>query len=196
MTETTTPETFDFADWFADANLPESSADIYLNAGVLSDLAELQRRLDVEQLVAKAEPAEKTVGSKSKKSPLKVLEDEYVTLAQRFEDSKITVYVRALTSADRKTIRAAHDEAMKAETEGNEGFTFRCLEASIVGLKKAGGERKPATLTLEQVADLYKKIGDAQLGRINDAYLTATNGIPTVDADFLRKLSGPAAGPE
>ncbi|WDF34543.1 hypothetical protein PTW37_06495 [Arthrobacter agilis] len=196
MTTDTTPETFDFADWFADANLPESSADIYLNAAVLSDLADIQRRMDVETRVEEAEAGEKELGSKAKKTPLQVLEDEYVALAKKFEDSKITVYVRALTSVERKEIRAAHDLAQKNDGEENQGFTFRCLAASIVGLRKATGERKPATLTQAEVEDLYKKIGDAQIGRINDAYLTATNAIPAVDADFLRKLSGPAAGPE
>jgi hypothetical protein len=186
---TTTPEEFDFADWFADANLPEQSADIYTNAAILSDLAELQRRIDVE---VKVQDAEKTAGSPAKDR----LEDEYVKLAQRFADSKITVYVRALTGTERKEIRAAHDKALKASIETDAGFVFRCLAASIVGLKKADGERKPAKFTQAEVEDLYARIGDAQIQAIHNAQLTATNGMPSVDADFLRKLSGPESGPE
>jgi hypothetical protein len=185
----TTPETFSFVDWFADANLPESSADIYLNAAVLADLADVERRLALE---AAAVETEKTLGTQSKKR----LEKEWAALAQKFEDSKITVYCRALTSVRRTEIRAEHDLAQKNDGEANQGFVFRCLAASIVGMKKAGGERTPATLTQAQVEDLYTKVGDAQIGRINDAYLTATNAIPTVDADFLRKLSGPESGLE
>lgn len=192
----TTPESFNFSDWFADANLPESSADIFTNAAVLSELADLQRRMDVEERVEEGLPAEETVGSRSKKTKLQELEDEYVALAQRFEDSKITVYCQALTSVQRKEIRAAHEKALKASVESDTGFIFRCLSASIVGLRKAGGERQPATLTQDDVEKLYERIGDAQIGAINDAYLTATNGIPTVDADFLRKRSGPATGRE
>ncbi|KQN99699.1 hypothetical protein ASF21_12895 [Arthrobacter sp. Leaf234] len=185
----TTPEEFDFADWFADANLPEQSADIFTNAALLGEMADLQRRIDVE---VRVQDAEKTAASPTKDS----LEDQWVNLAKQFEASKITVYVRALSGTERKYIREAHDQAMNDGTEENSGFIFRVLAMSIVGMKKSGGERKTVDLSVEQVEQLYKKIGDAQLGAIHDAQLTATNGIPTLDADFLRKLSGPAAGPE
>ncbi|MDN4611954.1 hypothetical protein [Arthrobacter burdickii] len=185
----TTPEEFDFADWFADANLPEQSADIFTNAALLGEMADLQRRIDVE---VRVQDAERTAASPAKDR----LEDQWVALAKQFEASKITVYVRALTGAERKAIREAHDLAQKNDGEENSGFVLRCLAASIVGMKKHAGERQPVTLTLDQVTQLHARIGDAQIGAIHDAQLTATNGVPTVDADFLRKLSGPAAGPE
>jgi hypothetical protein len=192
MTETTTPtpDTFSFSDWFGDANLPEASADIFTNAGVLSDLSELQRRMDVE---VRVDDAERTAGSKAAK---RTLEDEYVELAKKFTDSKVTVYVRALPSTERIEIRAAHDKAQKEDGEQDRGFVFRSLAASIVALKRADGKRVPVTLTYKQVEDLFNLVGDAQIQSIQNAQLTATNAMPTVDADFLRKLSGPAAGPE
>ena len=197
MTDTTTPtvpnstpESFSVAAWFAGAGLPESSADIFTNAAVLSDLAELQRRMDVE---VKVDQAERTAGSKAAK---RTLEDEYVALAKKFTDSKITVYVRALPSTERKEIREAHSLAQKESGEADQGFIFRCLSATIVGLKKADGQRIPATLTYQEVEQLFGLVGDTQLQTVYNAQLTATNAMPTVDADFLRKLSGPESGQE
>lgn len=187
---TQTPEEFDFNDWFGDANLPESSADIFTKADLLSELQDLERRIKNENAVKEAEP---TAASKSRVSEL---EGEYVDLARKFTASKVTVYVRALTEKERKTVRSAHDEAQKAGGETDAGFVQRIVAASIIGMRKADGERKPTTLTFEQVVQLNAAIGDPQLKAIYDAQLTATNGIPHVDADFLRKLSGPADGPE
>lgn len=187
---TQTPEEFDFNDWFGDANLPEASADIFTQANLLSELSDLERRIKNEAAVKEAEP---TAASKSR---LSELENEYVQLAQQFTDSKVTVYVRALPSSDRKNVRAAHDEAQKRDGESDAGFVQRIVAASIIGMKKAGEERKPASLSFEQVKDLTEKLGDMQIKAIFDAQATATNGIPRVDADFLRKLSGPADGQE
>lgn len=185
-----TPEEFDFNDWFGDANLPESSADIFTKADLLSELQDLERRIKNENAVREAEP---TVASKSRVSEL---ENEYVKLAEQFTGSKVTVYVRALTEKERKAVRAAHDAAQKADGETDAGFVQRMVAASIIGMRKADGERKPTTLAFEQVVKLNAAIGDPQLKTIYDAQLTATNGIPHVDADFLRKLSGPADGQE
>lgn len=188
MTETLNPESFDFNDWFADANLPESSADIFTNAAVLGELAELQRRIATEAEIAEAEP---TAGSKKS-----TLEDEYVALAEKFTASKVTVYVRALTTPERKEVRKAHDAAQKSTKEGDEVFILRILAKSIIGMKRPGGERVPAKLSLSDVKKLYSQIGETQVGVIYNAQLTATNGIPSVDADFLSKLSGVTAGQE
>lgn len=182
---TTTPETFDFADWFGDANLPENSADVYTNAALVGEIEDLRRQLDLEDRV---DESERTIGSKRTSS----LGDRYIALAKQFTDSRVTVYVRALTSTERKEIRAAHEEAKEA----NEEFVFRSVAASVVGLKRAEGERQAAQLSVEQVRDLYARIGDVQIAAIHNAQLEATNGMPSVDADFLRKLSGPSAGPE
>lgn len=181
-----TPETFRFDDWFQDANLPESAADIFTNSAVLGDLTDLQHRIEEESAVVEAEP---TVGAKS---TLRKLEAEYKALAEQFMSSKITVYVRALTATERVAVRAEHDKAKEA----NEEFIFRILALSIIGMKKPEGERVAATLTVDELRNLYSRIGDTQLTAIYNAQLTATNAMPTVDADFLRKLSGPANGPE
>jgi hypothetical protein len=188
MTEPLNPESFDFNDWFSDANLPEASADIFTNAGVLGELEELQRRIDTEARVTELEP---TAGSKKS-----TLEDEYVALAEKFTASKVTVYVRALTLSERKAIRKAHDAALKAKQEGDEGYLIRCIAASVVGMKRPGQARVPAKLTVGQVKDLHKRIGEAQTAVLFQAFQQATNATPAVDADFLRRLSGPIAGPE
>lgn len=186
MTETTTPETFSFSDWFADANLPESSADVYTNGHLLAELTDLQRRISIEGRVVEAEA---TASSKKAKT---VLEDEYVALAQRFASSKITIYLRALTGERRTEIRAIHDAANEPDRE----FVFRQLAESIYAMSRADGPKVDAVLTVDQVRDLYLRIGDPQITLLYNAFRTASDGIPSVDADFLHKLSGPENGPE
>lgn len=187
---TQTPEEFDFNDWFANANLPESSADVFTRADLLGELKDLERRIKNEAAVKDAE------ASAAATSALTDLQAQYVARAREFMDSKITVYVQAILGTERTSIRAAHDKAQKESQEPDAGFVQRIVAASIIGMKKADGERKPARLTFEQVQDLTGKLGEMQIKAIYDAQATATNSIPHVDADFLRKLSGPADGPE
>lgn len=173
------PSTFNFADWFEDAKLPEESTPVFTRADIIGDLSDLERRIKTEGAIA---AVEKTAADKT--SPL---EAEYLEKLQAFKDSKVTVWVRALTGTERKDIRTEHDAA---EGEGNEEFIYRLLSASIVGLKKGDGERKAVSMSQADVRRLNDQIGDTQTTAIRDAYLVATNKIPAVDADFLLKSSG------
>ena len=61
-------------------------------------------------------------------------------------------------------------------------------------MKPAGGEGTPVTFTAGHVKALEKAIGATQMQLILAAKQQAQNGLPTVDADFLRKPSGTDAG--
>lgn len=183
------PETFDFDEWFADANLPTESADIYTRADVVGDIRDLERRIEVEtEIDVDTETVvERALGEKPQTSALDQLIAARARLFKQFEESKITVYVRALTGRERQEIRTAHDEAK----EHDEEFVFRLLSQSIVAMQKHGRDKTDATLSIDQVRDLYRKVGDAQIFALRNAYLQATNAAPEVSADFLHSNSSP-----
>jgi len=193
MPETLSPETFDFDEWFADANLPEESADIYTRADVISELRDLERRIELADAVEDA--GENTVSEKSASAQLR---DQYEKLAETFTSSKITVYLRALTGTKRQEILEVHNAAQKKDKnkETDAEFMFRLLSESIVGLKRAGGERKPMKLGQADVRRLYLQVGDAQIQVLRNAYLNASNAVPEVSADFLPGASSKATTDE
>lgn len=193
MPENLSPETFDFDEWFADANLPEESADIYTRADVISELRDLERRIELADAVEDA--GEKTVSEKSASAQLR---DQYEQLAETFTSSKITVYLRALTGTKRQEILEVHNAAQKKDKnkETDAEFMFRLLSESIVGLKRAGGERKSMRLGQADVRRLYLQVGDAQIQVLRNAYLNASNAVPEVSADFLPGASSKATTDE
>lgn len=193
MPETLSPETFDFDEWFADANLPEESADIYTRADVISELRDLERRIELADTVEDA--GEKTISEKPASAQLR---DQYEKLAETFTNSKITVYLRALTGTKRQEILEVHNAAQKKDKnkETDAEFMFRLLSESIVGLKRAGGERKPVKLGQADVRRLYLQVGDAQIQVLRNAYLSASNAAPEVSADFLPSASSKATTDE
>lgn len=184
---TNTPETFDIEAWLTDAHLPEESADVYKRADVISELSELRRRIELED--AADDPQERTIGQKS---PTADLEARYAELLQTFAASKLTVYVRALTGEELRTARAEHEkrtEGMEPK-EANIEFGYDLLAAAIVGMKPAGGERKPVSMTSQAVKKLAAGIGEVQVSAILQARQQAQSGVPQVDADFLLQRSG------
>ena len=188
MTENTTPETFNFDDWFSDAKRPEESVDVYTRADVVSRLSELRRRIEEAQQIADADAHEAAIGEAS---PATELEAEYVDLLQTFADSRVTFFVQALTQTERRRIRQRNNERDNGD---NGEFVHRMIAEAIVGVRRGNGERIPATLTLNQVRDLYDRIGDPQHGELFEAVQQASNGLPEVSADFLHEHSGHAGG--
>lgn len=183
------PATFDVEAWLTDAALPEESATVYKRPDVVSELSDLKRRIGIE---SRAADVEQTAGSKRAAT----LEKEYEKLLRAFSDSALTVYVRALTSDEIKDLRAASDERTKDldPRAANEEFGYDLLAASIVAVKPAGGGRLPATFTAEKVKAMSDAIGVTQMSAILAARQQAQNGMPQVDADFLRKPSGTDTG--
>lgn len=180
MAKTVDPDTFDFADWFDDADLPEETAVVFTKGKLVGRLSDLRRRIEEGRRANEAERS-----SAEKANPL---EAEYLAVLQEFADSKRTFWVKALLGKKRAKIRAEHEAA--GDAEGNEDFIFRLLSASIVGIAKAEGPRKDVRMSQADISKLNDVIGDRQIIVIRDAYLTATNGLPAVDADFLHESSG------
>lgn len=189
------PKTFSFDDFFADAHPPTESADIFTRADVIGDIRELERRIELE--AATVEPApegnpdELTLAQKPAKPNAKLakLTAERNRLFKQFEGSKITVHVKALTGTQRQNILDAHNATEPKEP--NEEFVFRILSASIIAMQKAGQDKTGATLTIDEVRNLYGLIGDMQINVIHNAYKQATMAAPEVSADFLPGPSSP-----
>lgn len=186
MTETS-PAEFSIEDWLTDAHLPEDSADVYKRPDVISELSALKRRIALE---SDAVTVEKTAGTQRAAT----LEAEYEKLLHTFADSKLTVYVRALTRDEMKDLRAAHATAVAdkvlTDKESNELFGYDLLAKAIIGVRPVGKERQPATFTPAKVKALEEAIGAVQLPAILEARQRAQNEAPAVDADFLRRPSG------
>jgi 3-deoxy-D-manno-octulosonic acid (KDO) 8-phosphate synthase len=189
----TTPATFNVEDWLQDAHLPEESADVFKRADVLGELSALQRKIATHQEVAAVAEA-----SAADTSELHTLLARYDELLQTFGDSQLTIYVRAISPDEKRTMRAAHEARTKDMTtlEQNAEFGYDLLAASIVAVRPFGGDRTAVTWSAEQVQALENRIGGAQMSTVLDAHRVAQNKVPVVDADFLRRRSGSEAGAE
>lgn len=189
MTENLNPSTFDVEAWLTDAALPEESATVYKRPDVVAELTDLKRRIGIEN---RAADVEQSAASKSSKA----LEKEYEALLRTFSNSALTVYVRALTRDEMKDMRAAHDKRTEGmnPNDANAEFGYDLTAAAIVAVKPAGGSRTPVTFTADKVRAMEKAIGATQMQLILAAKQQAQNGLPNVDADFLRKPSGTETG--
>lgn len=189
MTENPNPATFDVEAWLTDAALPEESATVYKRPDVVAELTDLKRRISIESRV---NDVEQTAASKRSET----LEHEYEALLRTFSDSALTLYVRALTADELRALREAHDKrtAEMDPKQANEEYGYDLLSAAITAVKPAGGQRVPATFTPAKVRGMENAIGATQMNLVLAARQQAQNGLPNVDADFLHKPSGTAAG--
>lgn len=192
MTESLNPTTFDLDAWATDAGLPEESADVYKRADVVGELSALQRKIAIRHDAAKGE---KTANGDKE---LTDLERRYDELVETFTGSKLTVFVRAITSDELNDLREEHEKVTKnwEPLRRNKEFGFLLLSKAIVSVQPAGGERHDVRWSLHQIKQLEKAIGPAQMTEILNAREYAQNAVPTVDADFLHRSSGSDAGAE
>lgn len=184
------PATFDLDAWATDANLPEESADVYKRADVIGELSALQRKIAIRRDAAKGEKT--ATGDKE----LAAMERRHTELVETFTGSKLTVFVRALTSDELAKLRDAHDERTKnwEPKKANAEFGFDLLSAAIIAVQPAGEDRYDVSWDVHMIKRLEKAIGPAQLTEILNARQYAQNAVPTVDADFLLRSSGTEAG--
>lgn len=184
---------FSIEDWLLDAQLPQSSADVYKAGHVPARAKALKREMEQFQV---SENPERAAGEVDE---YLLLEKEYIDLLQKWSDSRITVYVTALPPEKLQRLR---DENAKS-TEGmepsasNELFGYALLSASIVGVAEPGkayGDMPYGAVELapRQIRALEKKIGPLQMKKILDARMEAQAALPEVDADFLLGNSGSA----
>lgn len=186
------PASFDVEAWLQDAALPEESCTVYKRPDVIAELSDLKRRIELEARIAAAD--ERSAGD----AALTPLELEYQALLETFSKSSLTVYVRALTEDELRTLRSLTEERTKdlPAADQNEEFGYTLLAASIVAVKPAGGQRTAAQFTPARVKALVDAIGQTQVGLVLQARLQAQNALPVVDADFLLNRSGAEAGAE
>jgi hypothetical protein len=126
------------------------------------------------------------------------MERRHTELVETFTSSKLTVFVRALTSDELADLREAHDQRTKGmePNRANKEFGFDLLAAAIISVQPAGEDRYDVRWDVHTVKRLEKAIGPAQMTEILNARQYAQNAVPTVDADFLHKSSGSDAGAE
>ena len=186
------PATFDLDAWATDANLPEESADVYKRADVIGELSALQRKIAIRRDAAKGEKT--ATGDKE----LTEMERRHTELVETFTGSKLTVFVRALTSDELADLREAHEERTKGmePKRANKEFGVDLLAAAIISVQPAGEERYDVRWDTHMIRRLEKAIGPAQMTEILNARQYAQNAVPTVDADFLLRSSGAEAGAE
>jgi len=186
------PSTFDLDAWATDASLPEESADVYKRADVIGELSALQRKIAIRREAFKGE---KTANGDKE---LAAMERRYTELVETFTGSKLTVFVRALTSDELADLREAHDERTKGmdPKRANKEFGFDLLSAAIISVQPAGEERHDVRWDTHTVKRLEKAIGPTQITEILNARQYAQNAVPTVDADFLLRSSGSETGDE
>jgi len=186
------PETFDVDAWLTDAALPEESADIYKRPDVIGKLTRLKARIEEERHAATIDP-ERTAADKAQ---AKALEGQYKALLHTFSESRMTVYVRALTPDELAALRTSHEKRTEGwdPTKANRAFGYDILAAAITAVQPEGQDRQDVTFTVAKVKQLENKIGTTQLSVILAARQTAQNAVPAVDADFLHRPSGTSDG--
>lgn len=173
-------EDFDFSEWFGNTTTPEESHDVFTATGLVGEINALTRQVQEDD---RGRDVEGSLGDDASDTEARLAE-----LLKEFLASKLTVYIRGLQHGELIAIRRAHEASRKPDQD----FALRCLAASIVGLRRAGGERTPVKMTLSAVEKMHKQIGEGQMAELFKTYQQATNGVPTVDADFLLRRSGPA----
>jgi hypothetical protein len=166
------PEDFDFDAWLSDAKRPERSVTVYKRADLLGDLDALERKLEEVRNIPEEDQA---LGE----SPDGV-EAQYLALLQQFHDSGLTIRVHGLNQDEMDAIGKAGKEAKETDDEVGR----RLIEKALVSPK----------LSYEQLGNLSKSIGDAQMQKIATAYRLATLQAPEATAPFSRRPSGQGNG--
>lgn len=175
---------FDFAEWIGDGNVPEESVDIFTATNLVGEITALTRQIEEDDRGRDVEPSLTDEASPG--------EERLAQMLTEYLASKRTVYIKGLTPGERAAIRKAHE----ASGRPDEDFPERCLSASIVAMRRPHGERTPVNLSLSAIQKMHRQIGDGQMASLFRTYQQATSGIPTVDADFLLRRSGPASTEE
>ena len=168
----TTPQDFDFDKWLDDAERPERAVTVYQKAGLIADLDRL------EQQIRNADDDE--VDGPSMGGGFGKLRAEYAKVAKQFHDSALTLTVGGRSDDEKREFAAANLD-VKPEEMG-----YAILADAI----------SSPNVTAAQVKRLEKKIGPAQFALIVSGFKSASEGVPSVSADFLPKPSTRGDGGE
>lgn len=174
MSELGLPDDFDVEAWMVDAQRPKRSVQLFKHANLIADLDDLERRIETERAARQMEP-ELAAGSE-----LAVLEKKYEAILEKVHASAITVTVQGLTVDEIEVI------SKQAKAEATAGVFDESQHRGRLMIVEALVSPK---MTISQVQALEKRIGSAQIARVAVAVNEATNQLPHVSADFLRKSS-------
>ena len=168
----TNPQDFDVDAWLAGAERPARSVTVYQRAGLIAELDALEEQI-------RAAEADEVDGPSMGGGAAK-LRATYADLAQKFHESALTVRVQSLTNQEQAELLEAHS-----------GDSLADRGAIVLAEAITYPKMSPA-----QVLRLNAVIGDAQFGRVTDAWHSACREAPEVSADFLPKRSTPGDGGE
>ncbi|WP_309080275.1 hypothetical protein [Zhihengliuella sp.] len=194
------PVSFSIDDWLTDAALPEESVDVYKRADVISELTEIERRVEDLDKAEDVDAGEESIGEAS---PRQKLLRRYEQLLQEFADSRLTIYVRAIPKEKLDSLNELYQAECGASIAGspqrvlaqaNHGARVLCH--AIAGVKAADGKRYDVHWTPDQLRKIARMIGEVQLQQIAEAHRLAQNAVPEVNADFLRNASGTSKEPD
>lgn len=182
-----TPESFDLDAWLDDAQRPQRSVKVYGRADLIAQMDELERRIKVEE-----EAGERAVGDRT----IPDLKDEWETLAAQFTASGLDVTVQGLNAAD---VKAVEDDVLELDGLPPKAKDKRRAdptpdEQARIGQALLAKAIVSPPMTVEQVATLTDRIGEAQVMRLVTAWRLAGAQEFKVKAPFSQGSSTPGAG--
>lgn len=203
MTETT-PEVIDLDDWLDGAHRAERSVTLYARADLLADIDQLEAKL---RQVAEVPEEDRSYADTDAGAEIRANIDRlYVAL----DESKLVVRVTSLEDTEQEAIaeqvkKDLKAEADKAASEARAEAREKCRRLEITAANDINAFVRPAAnaaadavierevsirtiaaavvsprMSIEQVRKLYKKIGDAQVALLSQAYTRASLEAPQV----------------
>lgn len=192
MTDNLDPNDFNIDDWITGARAPQESVVIYQRPDVLADITRLQN--EIRDAKAAEDLEEITERPLAWVSEVDRLTMEYRKALELFNDSRLVVYVQALTDEVRQSVfdevKALYTteelESVDPEDKVNVDLGQRLLARSVVGVRRNDDtETRPIQFTIESISRFASAIGPAQWSAVVQAYNTAQNRYPAPSADFL-----------
>ncbi|HEY9356489.1 MAG TPA: hypothetical protein VIQ52_09320 [Arthrobacter sp.] len=217
MTESI-PETLDLDAWLDGAHRAERSVTLYARADLLADIDQLEAKL---RQVAEIPEEDRSYGDADEAAEIRADIDR---LNIDLYASRLVVRVTSLEDTDEEAIREQvrkdlKDEADKAAAKARDEAREKCRRLEITAANDINAFIRPAAnaaadavidressirmiaaavvapkMSVEQVRRLYKKIGDAQVALLSQAYSRASMEAPQVTVPKSSKPSQADAG--
>lgn len=168
----TTPQDFNLDEWLSGASRPTRSVRIFRDGGLLAELDELGRQIEVAEAIPDDER------SLSDESPAR-LRAKYAEMSERFVAGAINVRVHGHDLDESRAIIG--DRTAVSEREA---INKDLVHAGLVFPQ----------MSREQFDVFLSKIGPAQWERLKQTYTAACGAEVKPSADFLPRASTPADG--
>lgn len=187
-----------FDSWLETGTVAQRSVEIYGRPDLFAQFEDLERKLAIAKEVEKA--GEKTVGDTGVDTIIEQLESLYA----KWQASKTTWFIRALTSAEIEEIRedchfpeepdkdATEDQVNayrkannKADTDANQ----RMVSRALVKVENPDGKVVKEAISPAEVAAMRSKLGDNQVLRLVAAAMVAMTQEVSIPVPLSRKNS-------